>query len=84
MHYLYVCQDQLSHIVTNSEENSITSVYYNESYYKTYYKTKRPKQWNKAPCHRQMTGGGTCLEQVFIKKIFILCVAEHSSKIQEI
>jgi hypothetical protein len=38
--------------VINSEINSIISVYYIKSYNKTYYKTKRSKQWNKAPCHR--------------------------------
>jgi hypothetical protein len=34
-----------THKVTNSEINSITSVYYINSYNKTDYKTKRSKQW---------------------------------------
>jgi hypothetical protein len=56
--YLYVCQDlSFTRKVTNSEINGITSVYYIESYYKAYYKTKRSTQWSKAPCHMQMTGG---------------------------
>jgi hypothetical protein len=46
-----------THKITNSEINSITSVYYIESYYKTYYKTKKSIKRNKAPYHRQMTGG---------------------------
>jgi hypothetical protein len=41
--------------VTNNEINSITSVYYNESYYRAHYKTKGSTQRNKAPHHRQMT-----------------------------
>jgi hypothetical protein len=37
---------------THKAINSITSVYYIESYYKTYYKTKGSMQQNKAPHHR--------------------------------
>jgi hypothetical protein len=44
-----------THKATNSEINSITSVYYIKFDYKTYYKTKRSKQRNKAPHHRQIT-----------------------------
>jgi hypothetical protein len=43
--------------MTNSEINSITSVYFIESNYNAYYKTKWSKQRNKAPHHRQMTRG---------------------------
>jgi hypothetical protein len=46
-----------THKATNGETNSITSVYYIESYYRAYCKTKRSKQRNKAPHHRQMTRG---------------------------
>jgi hypothetical protein len=40
------------HKATNSEINSITSVYYIKYYYKACYQTKRSMQRNKAPSHR--------------------------------
>jgi hypothetical protein len=46
-----------THKATNREINSITSVYYIESYYRAYYKTERPTQRKQAPHHRQMTEG---------------------------
>jgi hypothetical protein len=42
--HLCVPGSNFTHKTINSEINSITSVYYIESYYKTYYKTKRSKQ----------------------------------------
>jgi hypothetical protein len=54
---LCVLRSSFTHKATNSEINSITGVYYIESYYKTYYKTKGSTHWNKAPHHKQMTGG---------------------------
>jgi hypothetical protein len=54
---LCVPGSSFTHKATNSEINSISSVYYIESYYKTYYKTKRSKQQKQAPRRRQMTGG---------------------------
>jgi hypothetical protein len=53
---LCVSGSSFTHKATNNKINSITSVYYIESH-KTYYKTKRSKQQNKAPCQRQRTGG---------------------------
>jgi hypothetical protein len=47
-----VLGSSFTHKATTSEINSITSIYYIESYYKTYYKTKRSTQRNKAPHHR--------------------------------
>jgi hypothetical protein len=41
---LCVTRSSFTHKTTNSEINSITSVYYIESYYKAYYKTKRSTQ----------------------------------------
>jgi hypothetical protein len=54
---LCVPGSSFTHKAINSEINNITSVYYIESYYRAYYKTKRPKQRSKAPHHRQMTDG---------------------------
>jgi hypothetical protein len=46
-----------THKMTNSEINSISSVYYIDYCYRAYCKTKRSKQRNKPPHHKQMTGG---------------------------
>jgi hypothetical protein len=54
---LCVPESSFTYKVTNSEINSITSVYYIKSYYIAYYKIKRSNRQNKAPHHRQMTGG---------------------------
>jgi hypothetical protein len=53
--------------MTNSEINSITSVYYIESYYIAYYKTKRSKM---AKISTMPQEDGPCLE-VFIIEHFI-------------
>jgi hypothetical protein len=54
---LCVQVSSFTHKAINNEINGITSVYYVEYYYRAYYKTKRSKQQNKAPHHRQMIGG---------------------------
>jgi hypothetical protein len=41
--HLCVSESSFTHKVTNDEVNSITSVYYIDSYYKAYYKTKGSK-----------------------------------------
>jgi hypothetical protein len=61
-----------THKATNSEINSITNVYYIESYYKTSYKTERSTQWKQAPHHRQMTGAHTPRRSLHQRTLYLL------------
>jgi hypothetical protein len=62
--YILLCvpRSNFTHKATNSKINNITSVYYIESYYKTYHKTMGSMQRNKAPHHKQMIGGITAIQ----------------------
>jgi hypothetical protein len=74
-----------THKATNSEINCITSVCYIVSYYKNLLQVQNGLSSGKDTILPQADDWGlTCLEEVFIKELFIFWAAGHSSNMLEI